>query len=154
MSTQAPSNNGLRQQNITPSQIQVLKRLELYYDIPYQAIICIPCGFALKTDDDRVGRHLKEKHGVSKKRRQKLNALVNPLHLPDLDELPKWARRSARHPHQALQTGAECKHCTMRFTSHNILSHHLKKVHTQDINGRGTKGKRWLRDHIRGNLTF
>jgi hypothetical protein len=89
LSTQAPLNNGLRQQNITPSQVQALKRLELHYDILYQAIIYIPCGFALKTDDDRVGCHLKEKHGISKKRRQKLNALVNSLHLPDLDKLPK-----------------------------------------------------------------
>ncbi|KAH7187723.1 hypothetical protein DER44DRAFT_799270 [Fusarium oxysporum] len=49
----------------------------------------MPCGFALKTDDDRVGCHLKEKHGISKKHRQKLNLLVISLHFPDPDELPK-----------------------------------------------------------------
>ncbi|SCO35922.1 uncharacterized protein FFMR_03867 [Fusarium fujikuroi] len=52
MSTSAPSKSRLHQQNITPSQVQALKRLELHYDILDQAIICIPCGFALKTDDD------------------------------------------------------------------------------------------------------
>ncbi|KAI3573635.1 hypothetical protein IWW34DRAFT_135798, partial [Fusarium oxysporum f. sp. albedinis] len=127
------SKHRLHLQNITPSQVQTLWRLELYYDISYQAIICIPCGFALKTDDDRVGR-LKEKYGISKKHRQKLNALVNSLHHPDLDELPKRADSSVRHPYLALQTGAECKHCTLRSTSHDILSRHLKKVHTQKIN--------------------
>ncbi|KAH7231271.1 uncharacterized protein BKA55DRAFT_582122 [Fusarium redolens] len=102
MTTQAPSKNRLYQQSITPSQVQTLRRLELYYDISYQAIICIPCGFALKTDDDRVGRHLKEKHGISKKRRQKLNALINSLHLPDPDELPKRPDRSVQHLFLAL----------------------------------------------------
>ncbi|EGU75589.1 hypothetical protein FOPG_18982 [Fusarium oxysporum f. sp. conglutinans race 2 54008] len=154
MSTQTPSNNGHRQQNITPSQVQALKRLELHYDILYQAIICIPCGFAFKTDDDRVGLHVKEKHGVSKNRRQKLNALVNSLHLPDLDELPKRPDGSAQHPFLALQTDTECKHCNLRSTSHDILSRHLKKVHTREINGISARGKRWLRDHIRDNLTF
>ncbi|KAH6970331.1 hypothetical protein DER45DRAFT_601349 [Fusarium avenaceum] len=154
MSTQAPSNSGLRQQNITPSQVQALKRLELHYDIPYQVIICIPCGFALKTDNDRVGRHLKEKHEISKNRRQKLNTLVNSLHLPDLDELPKRPDRSAQHPFLALQTGAECKHCNLRSTSHDILARHLKKVHTREINAIGTRGKRWLCDHIRDGLAF
>ncbi|KNB17684.1 hypothetical protein FOXG_22007 [Fusarium oxysporum f. sp. lycopersici 4287] len=154
MSTQGPSKIRLRQQNITPSQVQALRGLELHYDISYQAIICITCGFALKTDDDRVGRHLKEKHGIPKKRRGKLNTLVNSLHLPDPDELPKRPDRSVQHPFLALQTGAECKHCVLRSTSHDILSRHLKKVHTQEINGRGTKGKRWLRDHIWDNLTF
>ncbi|EXK23539.1 hypothetical protein FOMG_19698 [Fusarium oxysporum f. sp. melonis 26406] len=137
MFSQTPSNNGLRQQNITPSQVQALKRLELHYDILYQAIICIPCGFALKTDDDR-----------------KLNALVNSLHLPDLDELPKRPDGSAQHPFLALQTGTECKHCNLRSTSHDTLSRHLKKVHNREINGISARGKRWLRDHIRDNLTF
>ncbi|KAG4282249.1 hypothetical protein FPRO04_13325 [Fusarium proliferatum] len=154
MSTSAPSKSRLHQQNITPSQVQALKRLELHYDILDQAIICIPCGFALKTDDDRVGRHLKEKHGISKNRRQKLNALVNSLHLPDLDELPKRPDGSAQHPFLALQTGAECKHCNLRSTSHDILSRHLKKEHTREINGISARGKRWLRNHIRDGLTF
>jgi hypothetical protein len=154
MSTQVSSEYRLHLQNITPSQVQSLRRLELHYDISFQAIICIPCGFALKTDDDRVGRHLKEKHGISKKRRQKLNTLVNSLHLPDLDELPKRADGSAQHPYLALQTGAECKHCDLRSTSYEILSRHLKKEHFQEINGIGTRGKRWLRHHIRDNLTF
>ncbi|KAJ0134288.1 Actin cytoskeleton-regulatory complex protein PAN1 [Fusarium oxysporum f. sp. albedinis] len=102
MSTQVPSKNRLYQQNITPSQVQALRGLELHYDISYQAIICLPCGFALKTDDDCVGCHLKEKHGISKKRRGKLNTLVNSLHLPDPDELPKRPDRSAQHPFLAL----------------------------------------------------
>ncbi|EWY79398.1 hypothetical protein FOYG_17443 [Fusarium oxysporum NRRL 32931] len=122
MSTSAPSKNRLHQQNITPSQVQVLKRLELHYDILDQAI--------------------------------KLNALVNSLHLPDLDELPKRPDGSAQHPFLALQTGAECKHCKLRSTSHDILSRHLKKEHTREINGISARGKRWLRDHIRDGLTF
>ncbi|KAG4277085.1 hypothetical protein FPRO04_14179 [Fusarium proliferatum] len=154
MSTQVSSEYRLHRQNITPSQVQTLRRLELHYDISFQAIICIPCGFALKTDDDRVGRHLKEKHGISKKRRQKLNTLVNSLHLPDLDELPKRVDGFAQHPYLALQTGAECKHCALRSTSYDMLSRHLKKEHSQEINSIGTRGKRWLRHHIRDNLTF
>jgi hypothetical protein len=79
-------------------------------------------GFALKTDDDRVKRHLKEKQSISTQRRQKLHTLVNSLYLPNLDELPKRADGSARHPDLALLTGAECKHCALRSTSHDILS--------------------------------
>jgi hypothetical protein len=45
-------------------------------------------------------------------------------------------------------------HCALRSTSHDILSCHLKKVYTREINGIGTRGKRWLRDHVRDNLTF
>ncbi|SPJ92878.1 uncharacterized protein FTOL_13805 [Fusarium torulosum] len=90
MSTQASSKTRLHQQNITPSQVQTLRRLELHNDISYQAIICIPSGFALKTDNDRDGRHLKEKHGISKKRRQKLNTLVNSLLVrPDLRRITR-----------------------------------------------------------------
>jgi hypothetical protein len=63
------------------------------------------------------------------------------LHLPDLNELLKRADGSARHPYLALQAGAECKHCALRSTSNDILSRHLKKVHTREIIGRGTKGK-------------
>ncbi|KAH7186924.1 hypothetical protein BKA60DRAFT_259131 [Fusarium oxysporum] len=102
----------------------------------------MPCGFALKTDDDRVGCHLKEKHGISKKHRQKLNLLVISLLFPDPDELPKQADRSAPHLYPALQYRTECKYCELPSASHDILSRHLKN----HITGRSTLRVRWESD--------
>ncbi|RSL82730.1 hypothetical protein CEP52_016890 [Fusarium oligoseptatum] len=70
-----------------------------------QAIICTLCGYALATDDDRVGRHLGEKHHIPKVARQKLNALINSLQLPRPETLPKRADGSAPHPHLQIQEG-------------------------------------------------
>ncbi|KAI3563007.1 hypothetical protein IWW34DRAFT_642482, partial [Fusarium oxysporum f. sp. albedinis] len=131
-------------------QVQTLRRLELYYDISHQSVICMACGFALKTDDDRVGCHLKEKHGISKKHRQKLNLLVISLYFPDPDQLPKPADRSAPHLYLALQYRTECKYCELPSASHDILSRHLKN----HITGRSTLRVRWLRDDVRDNLSF
>ena len=72
---------------ITPKQVQRLEQLELHYDFSAPAVICTRCGYALKIDDDRVGRHLGEKHNVPKSRRRGLNTLINSLQLPDPDLL-------------------------------------------------------------------
>ncbi|KAH7243961.1 hypothetical protein B0J15DRAFT_501405 [Fusarium solani] len=80
---------------ITPNQVQRLEQLGLHYGFSAPAIICTRCGYALKTDDDRVGRHLGEKHNVPKSRRRGLNALINPLQLPDPDLLRPRPDRSA-----------------------------------------------------------
>ncbi|KAH6985327.1 hypothetical protein EDB80DRAFT_821764 [Ilyonectria destructans] len=148
------SNNTLAVQKIAPSQIQKLQRLHLHFNLPEPAIICTRCGYALKTDNDRVGRHLGEKHGVPKSARRGLNSLINSLSLPDPDALPVRADKSAPHLHLALQDGSACKHCGLRSTSLELLSRHVKKSHRLEIRKTDGKGKRWLRDQIEDKLTF
>ncbi|VTT58903.1 unnamed protein product, partial [Fusarium fujikuroi] len=126
-----------------------LRRLELFYDISHQAIICMLYGFGLKRDDDRVGYQLKDKHGISKKHRQKLNLLVISRHFPDPDELPKQADRSAPHLYLALQYRTELAVCKPRYP---ITA--SEKSHNREINATCTIGKGWLRDDVRDNLTF
>ncbi|KAH7147075.1 hypothetical protein B0J13DRAFT_405209, partial [Dactylonectria estremocensis] len=135
-------------------QIQRLQNLHLHYNLPESAIICMRCGYALKADADRVGRHLGEHHGVPKSARRGLNSLILTLSLPDPDALPMRAGRSAPHPHLALQVGAACRHCQLRSTSLELLSRHLKKLYKDKIKKTGARGNQWLRDHIEDNLTF
>lgn len=60
------------------------------------------CGFALKTNTDRVLRHLGEAYGLTRKARRGLNQLIQALNLPDLGKLPLRPDGSETHPHLAL----------------------------------------------------
>src|SRR6478609_129667 len=82
-----------------------LEKLHLHFNLPEPAIICTLCGYALAADDDRVGRHLGEKHQISKAARQKLNTLVNSLKLPSPDKLPRRQDGSVPRPHLRIQDG-------------------------------------------------
>lgn len=55
----------------TPSseERERLLALGLYYNEPEPAILYTRCGFALKTDADRVSRHLGEKYDIIRKAR-------------------------------------------------------------------------------------
>jgi hypothetical protein len=72
-------------------QYSRLKKLHLHFNLPVpeQAIICPVCGYALAVGDDRVGRHLGEKHHIPKGARRNLNSLINSLQLPSPETLPK-----------------------------------------------------------------
>ena len=80
-------------------QYSRLEKLHLHFNLPEQAIICTLCGYALAAPDDRVGRHLGEKHHVPKGAHRKLNALINSLQLPSPETLPKRPDGSAPYPH-------------------------------------------------------
>ena len=67
----------------TTTELEQLSSLGLHFNQPEPAIICKPCGFALKADQDRVSRHLGERHGLTKRARFGLNKLVQSLQLPD-----------------------------------------------------------------------
>ena len=73
---------------LTVEQSLKLERLDLHFKLPEHAIIYILCGYALALVDDRVGRHLREKHAVSEGARRKLNALINSLQLLSPKTLP------------------------------------------------------------------
>ncbi|KAJ0127296.1 hypothetical protein HZ326_29602 [Fusarium oxysporum f. sp. albedinis] len=83
-----------------PSLRPSLEKLHLHLNLPEKAVICTRCGYALAVDDDRVGRHLGQKHDVSKGARRKLNTLINSLQLPNPEQLPKRSDSSAPHPTQ------------------------------------------------------
>lgn len=138
----------------TPSskERERLLALGLYYNEPEPAILCTRCGFALKTDADRVSRHLGEKHDITRKARWGLNKLVQSLQLPDPTALPTRSDGSAKHPHLALMKGAACKHCKFRSTSLVVLAQHLRRSHKRET--RSSFRGRWLRDHIDDRLVF
>ncbi|PNP50512.1 hypothetical protein FNYG_15955 [Fusarium nygamai] len=131
-----------------------LEKLHLHLNLPEPAIICALCGYALAANDDRVGRHLGEKHHISKTARQKLNALVNSLKLPSPDILPKRQDGSAPHPNLRIQDGKACKHCGLRSTSSEVLSKHIRSLHKPELAAMRNGGKHWLRDHIYDNLSL
>ncbi|KPA36132.1 hypothetical protein FLAG1_11119 [Fusarium langsethiae] len=97
-------------QEVSPTlhQYSWLEKLHLHFNLPEPAIICTLCGYALASSDDRVGRHLGEKHHISKTARQKLNTLVNSLNLPSPEKLPKRQDGSAPHPNLRIQDGKAC----------------------------------------------
>jgi hypothetical protein len=56
-----------------------LEKLHLHLNLPEKAVIYTRYGYALAVDNDRVGRHLGQKHDISKGARRKLNSLINSL---------------------------------------------------------------------------
>jgi hypothetical protein len=137
--------------------IEQLDRLGLCLNQPEPAILCIQCKFALKADGDRVSRHLGERHGISKLARRGLGPFIRTLRLPDPETLPVRSDGSSPHPHLRIQQGAACRHCGLRSTSLEVLSRHLKNVHSQDIQhsrGRGFPKSHWLQDHILDRLSL
>lgn len=105
----------------TATQLEQLSPLGPHFNQPEPAIICKACGFALKTDQDRVSRHLGEKHRLTKKARFGLNKLVQLMQLPDPAALPARCDGSAQHPYLELHRGAECKHCRFRSTNVDVV---------------------------------
>ncbi|KAH7187013.1 hypothetical protein DER44DRAFT_858018 [Fusarium oxysporum] len=132
----------------------IITFLHLHLNLPEKAVICTRCGYALAVDDDRVGRHLGQKHGVSKGARRKLNTLINSLQLPNPEQLHKRSDGSAPHPHLQVQHGAACRHCGLRSTSSTVLSRHIRKLHRHELAATRNTRKHWLRDHIVDNLAF
>jgi hypothetical protein len=143
-----------REIQLSSDQLSKLEGLHLHLNLPEPAIICTLCGYALAVDDDRVGRHLGEKHQVPKGARRKLNALINSLQLPSPETLPKRQDGSTPHPHLRTQDGKACRHCGLRSTSLTVLSQHIRKLHKRELAATGSTGKHWLRDHIIDNLAL
>ncbi|KAL9564000.1 hypothetical protein ACKAV7_011860 [Fusarium commune] len=137
--------NGSRQTHreisLSLDQYSRLEKLHLHFNLPEQAIICTLCGYALTADDDRVGRHLGEKHHISKSARRQLNALVNSLKLPSPDTLPKRPDGSTPHPHLRIQDGKACKHCGLRSTSSDVLSKYIRVLHKPELAATRSGGK-------------
>ncbi|CZS75062.1 unnamed protein product [Fusarium graminearum] len=131
-----------------------LEKLHLHLNLPEPAIICTLCGYALAADNDRVGRHLGEKHQISKAARQKLNILVNSLKLPSPDTLPRRQDGSMPHPHLRIQDGKACRHCGLRSINSEVLSKHIRQLHKPELAATRSGGKHWLRDHIHDNLSL
>ncbi|WKT54091.1 Protein of unknown function DUF3505 [Fusarium oxysporum f. sp. vasinfectum] len=140
--------------SLSLDQYSRLEKLHLHFNLPEQAIISTLCGYALAADDDRVGRHLGEKHHISKSARRQLNALVKSLKLPSPDTLPKRPDGPTPHPHLRIQDGKACKHCGLRSTSSDVLSKHIRMIHKTELVATRSGGKHWLRDHINDNLSL
>ncbi|KAL3595875.1 hypothetical protein FPOAC2_10245 [Fusarium poae] len=146
---------GIHQEiSLSLDQHSWLEKLHLHFNLPEPAIICTLCGYALAAGDDRVGRHLGEKHQISKAARQKLNTLVNSLKLPSPDRLPRRQDGSVPHPHLRIQNGKACRHCGFRSINSEVLSKHIRALHKPELAATRSVGKHWLRDHIHDNLSL
>ncbi|PCD22148.1 hypothetical protein AU210_015947 [Fusarium oxysporum f. sp. radicis-cucumerinum] len=143
-----------QENSLTLDQYSWLEKLHLHFNLPEPAIICTLCGYALAANDDRVGRHLGEKHHISKAARQKLNTLVNSLNLPSPDILPKRQDGSVPHPYLQIQDGKCCRYCGLRSTSSEVFSKHIRALHKPELAAARSGGKHWLRDHIHDNLSL
>ncbi|KAK2005545.1 hypothetical protein LZ32DRAFT_597022, partial [Colletotrichum eremochloae] len=128
-----------------------LDALGLCLNTPELALICRPCGYALKPFGERVSRHLAEKHDVPKSERRGLSGLVKSIRLPDLNDIP--LRLDGLPPHLALTTiiGYACRYCDYRTASTDLISRYVARTHGfKDA----WKADGWQRDHIRSGLSL
>jgi hypothetical protein len=142
---------------LSDTLMEQLENLGLYLNRPEPAIICVQCKFAIKPDGDCISRHLGERHGISKSARRGLGPFIRSLRLPDPETLPTRLDGSPPHPHLRIQQGAACRHCGLRSTSLEVLTRHLKKVHSQNIQhsrGCGFTKSHWLQEHILDRLSL
>ncbi|KAF4981747.1 hypothetical protein FDECE_17640 [Fusarium decemcellulare] len=141
--------------DLSRKELRWLEKLGLYFNEPEHAILCTRCGFAINPQSDRVSRHLREKHDISKKERWGLNQFIHSLRLQDPASLPLRVDGSRPHPHLALQCGSACKHCGLRSVSEKVLADHLRKEHEDKVSRMGRQQTRhWLHDHIRQGISF
>ncbi|KAI8660044.1 hypothetical protein NCS56_01223000 [Fusarium sp. Ph1] len=141
--------------DISRKELRWLEKLGLHFNEPEHAILCTRCGFALNPQSDRVSRHLREKHDISKKERWGLNQFIRSLRLQDPALLPLRVDGSRPHPHLALQRGSACKHCGLRSVSEKVLADHVRKEHEDKVERVGRQQTRhWLHDHIRQGISF
>ncbi|KAK1613526.1 hypothetical protein BDP81DRAFT_513408 [Colletotrichum phormii] len=135
--------------NLTGKQRRRLEALQLHLNEPELVLICRPCGYALKPFEERVSRHLAEKHDVPKRQRRGLSTLVKSLRLGDPNDVA--LRPDGLPPHEALTVtrGHACHHCSYRTASDDLVCRHLSKAH-------GIKDSRkadgWQRDHIHSGV--
>ncbi|KAH6972614.1 hypothetical protein EDB80DRAFT_628014 [Ilyonectria destructans] len=157
MSTEITSHSSQRPSIFQPTarQLDRLQQLSLHLNHPEPAIICIPCGFALKADGERVSRHLGEAHEVAELAQRCLNSLVRSLKLPDPVGLPPRPSNSTPHPQLTLQKGITCKHCGLRSVSRKVMVGHVRKDHRTEIRATARlKGASWIRDHVEEGVFF
>ncbi|KAK1950832.1 hypothetical protein LY78DRAFT_708415 [Colletotrichum sublineola] len=130
---------------------QLLDVLGLSLNAPEPALICRPCGYALKPFGERVSRHLAEKHNVPQSERRGLNGLIKSIGLPDPNEIPLRPDGLPPHPDLTIVIGHACRHCDYRTASTDLISRHVARMH-------GFKDARqadgWQRDHIRSGLSL
>ncbi|KAK2005291.1 hypothetical protein LZ32DRAFT_546376, partial [Colletotrichum eremochloae] len=128
---------------------QRLNALSLCLNTPEPALICRPCGYALKPFREQVSRHLTEKHDVPKSERRGLSRLVKSIRLPDPNDIP--LRSDGLPPHPALTTiiGYACRYCDYQTASTDLISRHITQTHGfKDAQ----KADGWQRDHIYSGL--
>ncbi|KAF6795410.1 hypothetical protein CMUS01_15927 [Colletotrichum musicola] len=134
---------------LTVAETRHLASLGLFVNEPEPVLICRPCGYALKPFGERVGRHLAEKHNVSKSERRGLNALVASIGLGDPNDVPLRPDGVLQHDALAVVHGYACLHCNFRTTSSDLVSRHLLKIHKWKDS---RKSDGWQRNRVHSNV--
>lgn len=133
-------------------QPELLEAFRLFYDRDARVIICIDCGFALKTSTDRVSRHLGQRHKINRGSRRGLTGLLQALDLPDPSTIPPRENGSIAHPHLTIQTGLACRMCDLKSTSREVIAGPIAKEHTQAVKHSATpsdQDRGYIRDGVR-----
>ena len=126
-----------------------LARHGLFVNEPEPVIICRTCRFALGDSPTAVANHLAEKHNVPKSTTKELRRLLRPYTFLGPEALRLRPDGSTPHPHLQVQPGISCRHCSLKTTSHEVLSRHLSKNH-----GVKRKPPTWLHDHVVSGLSL
>jgi hypothetical protein len=124
-----------------------LTRHGLFMNEPEPVIICRSCQFSLGDSPSAVANHLAEKHNVPKATTKELRRLLHPFTFLGPETLRLRPDGSTPHPHLRVQPGIACGHCSLKTTSHEVLSRHLSKNH-----GVKRKSPTWLHDHVVSGL--
>jgi hypothetical protein len=86
---------------------------------------------------------------VPKSTTKELRRLLRPYTFLGPEALRLRPDRSTPHSHLRVQPGIPCKHCTLKTTSHEVLSRHLSKNH-----GVKRKSPTWLHDYVVSGLSL
>jgi hypothetical protein len=76
-----------------------------------------------------VLKHPWEIQKIPLESRQDLNAAVKRLALPDVNTVEARKDGCAPHPHLVTSPSVQCKHCTYRSTSSDLIRRHLSAEH-------------------------
>jgi hypothetical protein len=126
-----------------------LTRHNLFMNEPEPVIICRSCKFSLGDSPNAVANHLAEKHNVPKSTTKELRRLLGPYTFLGPEALRLRPDESTPHPHLQVQRGIACRHCSLKTTSHEVLSRDLSKNH-----GVKRKSPTWLHDHVVSGLSL
>jgi hypothetical protein len=74
--------------NLTPEDAdRMLRNLDLHFNQPERALICIRCEYALKLSGETVSKHLREEHQTPSEARHRLSAYVKTLRMTDPNDV-------------------------------------------------------------------
>lgn len=114
--------------NLTPEEAdRRLGTIEMFFNEPGQALICVLCRYALKRTGETAPKHLWEKHQTLPKT-SNLSACIKTLCLTDPTELPLRQDGSEPHPHLSANLDTECRRFGYQLANEKLIARHMSKT--------------------------